>query len=171
MTERQRTFVHIYCGEGKGKTTAAVGLSLRALGAGLRVCFAQFLKCGQSGEIALLEKLGAAVLCQQDVGDKFWYDMTDDEKRACEKSAMRLLTSALDTPCDLLVLDEACAAAAFGIIKPGDLLPHFHGARELVITGRAPDPLWLDNADYITRMECVRHPFSMGVQARRGIEY
>ena len=97
---------HVYWGDGKGKTTAAMGLALRALGSGLRVTVVQFLKDGQSGELAPLRRLGAKV-CSGTPGMKFVYQMTAKEKASACAEHTSLLEAALKEPCDMLVLDEA----------------------------------------------------------------
>lgn len=107
---------HVYWGDGKGKTTAAMGLALRALGSGLRVTVVQFLKDGQSGELAPLRRLGAKVYSGTP-GMKFVYQMTAKEKASTCAEHASLLEAALKEPCDILVLDEACAACQFGMVE------------------------------------------------------
>ncbi|WP_294499356.1 cob(I)yrinic acid a,c-diamide adenosyltransferase [uncultured Gemmiger sp.] len=165
--------VHLYCGDGKGKTTAAMGLALRALGAGLRVTIVQFLKDGQSAELAPLRALGAAVYAGEP-GMKFVFQMTEAEKAAARAEQNALLRAALAEPCDLLVLDEACAAAALGMVEEPLLKTAVldrPAGREVCLTGRDPAPWLTAAADYITEMQCVRHPYDRGVPARRGIEF
>ena len=101
--------LHLYYGDGKGKTTAAMGLALRALGSGKRVVIVQFLKGGQSGEIPLLEQLGATVY-RGKAGQKFVFQMNEAEKAATRDLQNKNLAAALAQPCDMLVLDEAGSA-------------------------------------------------------------
>ena len=101
--------VHLYCGEGKGKTTAAMGLALRALGHGEAVVIVQFLKGGETGELAGLRKLGAVIL-RGKAGQKFAFQMNEAEKAETRALQTENLQKALALPCDLLILDEACAA-------------------------------------------------------------
>ena len=101
--------LHLYYGDGKGKTTAAMGLALRALGSGKRVVIVQFLKGGQSGEIPLLERLGATVY-RGKAGQKFVFQMNEAEKAATRALQNKNLAAALAQPCDMLVLDEAGSA-------------------------------------------------------------
>ena len=165
--------VHLYWGEGKGKTTAAMGLALRALGAGRRVAIVQFLKGRQAGEIPLLEKLGARVF-RGKAGQKFTFQMSEGEKaetRALQTENLRL---ALALEADLLVLDEACAAWQKDLVDR-DLLKQAvlerPQGREVVLTGRNP-PDWMgEAADYSTEMRCCRHPFERGIPAREGVEF
>ena len=165
--------VHLYCGDGKGKTTAAVGLALRALGAGRTVTVVQFLKDGQSGELALLRRLGATVYSGRP-GMKFVFQMNGAEKAAARAAHDAMLRRALAEPCDLLVLDEACAALALGMVDEAllkDAVQRRPAAREVCLTGRDPAPWMREAADYLTEMRCVRHPFAQGIAARRGVEF
>ncbi len=162
---------HLYWGDGKGKTTAAMGLCLRALGQGLRVSVVQFLKDGRSGELAPLERLGARVFGGK-AGTKFPKDMSEEERREAFAFHTRQLREALSVPCDLLLLDEACGAARFGLVDE-ELLRRAVSERayEVVLTGRGPAKWMRDAADYSTEMRCERHPYERGVPARRGVEF
>lgn len=163
---------HVYWGDGKGKTTAAMGLALRALGSGLRVTVVQFLKDGQSGELAPLRRLGAKV-CSGTPGMKFVYQMTAKEKASACAEHTSLLEAALKEPCDMLVLDEACAACQFGMVEEALLKKAVCGrpqGMEVVLTGRQPVQWMLEAADYSTEM-CCRHPYEQGIAARKGVEF
>ena len=164
--------IHVYTGDGKGKTTAAMGLAARALGHGKRVVIVQFLKNGKSGELAPLSAAGATIFSGK-AGTKFVSAMTEEEKRATRAMQDEHLRAALALPFDLLILDEACAALRYGLLEEALLrrAVALGKEREIVVTGRDPAPFLLDAADYITRMECVRHPFGRGVPARQGVEY
>ena len=169
----EKGLVHLYCGDGKGKTTAAVGLALRALGRGKTVTFVQFLKGGSSGEIAPLRACGAAVLSGQ-AGTRFVFQMNEEEKAAVRAWNDSLLREAIAGPCDLLVLDELCAARTFDLADKDLAMQAVLSrpqAREIVITGRDPEPWMLEAADYVTEMCCRKHPYASGVSARAGIEY
>ena len=165
--------VHLYCGDGKGKTTAAMGLALRALGQGMRVVVVQFLKKGTSGEMEPLKKLGAAVYSGQP-GAKFTFQMNAEEKAQATKENNARLAEALQQPCDLLILDEICAARNSGMVdealaKQAVLERPQH--REVVLTGRNPEAWMVEAADYITEMQPRRHPYEQGIPARKGIEF
>ena len=165
--------VHLYCGDGKGKTTAAMGLALRALGQGIRVTVVQFLKSGNSGELEPLRRLGAKIFTGK-AGTKFVSRMTETEKAETRALHDQNLQAALETDCGLLILDEACAAAAYGLVDETLLKravlerPVF---REIVLTGRDPADWMRDAAGYITEMTCVRHPYQQGIAARKGVEF
>lgn len=105
----EQGLLHLYWGDGKGKTTAAMGLALRALGSGKRVVIVQFLKGGQSGEIPLLAQLGAKIFRGKG-GQKFVFQMNEAEKAAARAVQNENLTAALAEPADLLILDEAGSA-------------------------------------------------------------
>ena len=158
--------IHVYHGDGKGKTTAAMGLVLRMLAAGRRVVVVQFLKDGESGEARLLaEHFGVPVFAGK-VSDKFTWSMTSEELAAtCElhdgnlASALAELEGAQE---GLLVLDEALVDRALDMSARGV---------EVALTGRAPSRKIVEKADYITEMRCEKHPYSQGICAREGVEY
>lgn len=162
--------LHLYFGSGKGKTTAAAGLALRALGHGKKVVIVQFLKDGTSGEIEPLRRLGAAVFACPNA--KFTWLMTPQEKAAALAHNTQTLEAALQMPCDLLILDEACAALRAALL-PEALLQKavLNAPYEVVLTGRDPADWMLQNADYITEFTARRHPYEKGIPAREGIEY
>ena len=164
--------LHLYWGNGKGKTTAAMGLALRALGHGQRVVVVQFLKDGTSGEIAPLRAAGAAVYACPNA--KFTWLMDEADKAAAREASARALGQALAEPFDLLVLDEACAALKSGILDEALLrraVAFAKNGREVVLTGRAPAPWLQEAADYSTEMRAHKHPYADGVAAREGVEY
>lgn len=169
--------VHLYCGDGKGKTTAAVGLAVRHSGRGGKVVFAQFLKDGTSGECRVLAKLGVTVLAANPVG-KFSFRMTEEEKAETAAALGRTFDAAtgfaVRERATLLVLDEVCAAVNCGFL-PEKTLTEFLESRpdslEVVLTGRDPSENLQVHADYITEMKKRRHPFDEGVAAREGIEF
>ena len=164
--------LHLYWGNGKGKTTAAMGLALRALGHGRRVVIVQFLKDGTSGEIAPLRAAGAAVYACPNA--KFTWLMDEADKAAAREAYARALGQALAEPFDLLVLDEACAALKSGILDEALLrraVAFAKNGREVVLTGRDPAPWLQEAADYSTEMRAHRHPYADGVAAREGVEY
>ena len=165
--------IHLYWGEGKGKTTAAMGLALRALGGGLGVTVVQFLKDGTSGELEPLRKLGVAVFSGK-AGAGFVFQMTAEERAATRRLNTEQLRLALEIPCDLLVLDEACAAWQLDMVDR-DLLKRAvlerPRGREVALTGREPAPWMVQAAHYSTEMRCHRHPYHQGIPARKGVEF
>ena len=166
--------LHLYCGNGKGKTTAAMGLALRAAGRGKRVIIAQFLKGADSGERFALAQLPQVTLLPVPDTVKFSFRMTEEERRAEARRYQDLLELIRQEAqgCFLLVLDEACAAVNTGLLPLEDLLACLDSLEcEVVLTGRDPAPQLAERADYITSMEAVRHPFEQGISARKGIEF
>ena len=177
--------VHIYCGEGQGKTTAAAGLALRMAGNGKKVILVRFLKHEDSGEVRALRGIpGVEVLpCTKCFG--FTWQMTVEEKKQAEEFCSRQLREAWDravgacrpmeTDADvLLVLDEAAAALEHGLLELSEVLnavDHRPANLEMVFTGRRPPKELLERADYVTEMKALRHPYTQGIRARRGIEY
>ena len=169
--------IHLYCGDGKGKTTAAVGLSVRVAGAGKRVLFAQFLKDGSSSELNVLRALQnvEVACCTQNFG--FFKAMDGQTKAAARQAYSALLGDVMRKSVegvDLLVLDEAVAACNHGLIEEIKLLDFLCGRSEtleVVLTGRNPSQHLLDAADYVTEMRKCKHPFDRGIAARRGIEF
>ena len=167
-----RGLVHLYTGDGKGKTTAAVGLCVRALGRGKTVIFVQFLKNGRSGELEPLKALGANVLSGG--VPTFVSKMSEEQRRAARERMDALLSEALRLPTDLLVLDEACVAAKLGMLDEALLkkaVEERPDGQEIVLTGRGALPWMEEAADYVTIMQAKKHPFERGITAREGIEY
>lgn len=169
----KQKMLHLYCGNGKGKTTAAVGLAVRARGAGMKVVFAQFLKDGTSAELKQLKQMGVCVFSGNEP-IKFTFQMSDDEKKAEKRRQTAMLQKAVEIPCDMLILDEACAAWQCDLVDR-ELLQKIvqseKRTKEIVLTGRDPAEWMQEEADYITEMRCCRHPFDKGCASRKGIEY
>lgn len=170
--------LHIYCGDGKGKTTAAMGLALRAAGRGKRVVVAQFLKGSDSGERLALARLGTVELLELPERVRFSFQMGPEERREARERFAELCRQCRERleagRADLVVLDEACAAVNTGLLDLQLLLSVLDSApegAELVLTGRNPPAELTERADYLTEMRCLRHPYQRGVPAREGIEY
>ncbi len=166
--------VHIYFGDGKGKTTAAAGLAARALGNRQKVLFCQFLKNGFSGEMFSLKNLGAELMFVPGL-QKFVWEMTEKEKSLYFIAQAQLFKNIRkkyqETHYDLVVLDEALDALSLGILTFEDIKELISNKNfECVLTGRSACGLE-DLADYVTRMEAVKHPFEAGQKARKGVEY
>lgn len=168
--------IHIYCGDGKGKTTAAVGLAVRAAGAGKRVVFAQFFKDGSSSEVGMLRVLdNVRTMHCQTIPGRF-KNMNEEQKAKARADYSKLLENVLAAAenADLLVLDEAISACNNGTINE-DRIKQFLRTKpeelEVVLTGRNPSGELLELADYVTEMKKMKHPFEQGIPARHGIEY
>lgn len=169
--------IHIYHGNGKGKTTAAVGLAVRAYGAGLEPVVFQFLKNGSSSEIAVLEKLGIPVSCCTEC-TKFTFRMNDDEKAAVAERHNIMLAEIKkyisEKRTGPVIMDEFLDAYNSGLIDrklAEEIITGSDENIEIVLTGRNPADVFLETADYISEISAVRHPYTKGVTARKGIEY
>lgn len=173
--ERHPGLVHVYTGDGKGKTTASVGLAVRAVGAGLHVAFVQFVKGGaESSELGALRRLGVRVERPALHSSGLMRGGATQADRDAAARAVAIATEVLGGEYDLVVLDEACVAARKGLVDPGELAqairaraPHV----EVALTGRGAVPELLELADYITELEARRHPLERGIPARKGVEY
>ncbi len=165
--------IHIYTGDGKGKTTAAVGMAVRMAGHGKKVLFAQFLKGAPTGETAVLENAGVTVLrCDKNYG--FFKSMTDADKAEitkCHNENLRY-TSEHMREYNMIVFDEIFAALAYGLAD-GELVRETVGAYtgELVMTGRGAPKEYIEKADYVSEAVKVKHPYDKGVTAREGVEF
>jgi len=169
--------LHLYLGDGKGKTTAALGLLFRAYGAGLSCFFVQFLKGTPTAELKALDRLGIPYLRTEDV-KKFVPFMSEDELDACKKDHHACFAALLErVQCgdyDCIVLDEILDAVNLGMISEEQLVTFLEerkGKSEVILTGRDPSERLLSLADYVTEMKKKKHPYERGVAARRGIEY
>ena len=167
--------IHLYCGDGKGKTTAAVGLAVRAAGAGKQVIFTQFFKDGSSSEVESLKRLGIRTIHAQTVKG-FYHAMTPEQREQARKDYTALFRQVTDAAknADLLILDEIVSACNRGVV-PETLVTTFLRSKptelEVVLTGRDPSPALMELADYITEMRKQRHPYDRGIAARKGVEY
>ena len=168
-------YIHIYTGNGKGKTTAAFGLSLRAAGAGKKVFIAQFVKGKTYSEIEAIKKYIPEITVKQyGLGCFIVKEPTQQDIEAA-RAGLTEVTQILESgDYDLVVLDEATIALFFKLFTLEDLIGAIHKKKaetELVITGRyAPDEL-IEMADLVTEMKELKHYYTKGIEAREGIEY
>ena len=167
-------YIQIYTGDGKGKTTAALGLSLRAAGAGGRVFIAQFLKSGDYSEIEALACHADRIRVEQFGLGRFIKGKPTAEDVSAARQGLAAVRQALaGEEYDMVVMDEGNVAAMVGLFSPDDLLALMAQKPEgveLVITGRGADPRVIDKADLVTEMKALKHYYQAGVAARVGIE-
>jgi len=167
-------YIHVYTGDGKGKTTAALGLALRAAGAGLKVFIAQFMKLGDYSEIKALERFGDGVTVEQYGLGRFIRGNPDPaDIDAARKGIVRVREIFAAGRHQVVILDEANVAAACGLFSPVDLLELVNAKPdevEVILTGRNAAPEILARADLVTEMKMVKHYYQAGVAARVGIE-
>lgn len=171
--------VHIYTGDGKGKTTAAIGLGIRACGRGKKVLLVQFLKGVQTGELFTIEKLKPDFeYYRNEENKKFTWNMNQEELEKMKENEEGMFQYAVKEAVaggrDLIILDEIMAAITSGFIAPDkviDFVKNKPSQLELVMTGRNAPPELIQLADYVSEIKAVKHPFSMGTAAREGIEF
>ncbi len=169
-----RGYVQVYTGDGKGKTTAALGLALRAAGAGLRVFIGQFVKGMHYSELRSLERYDDLIEVRQ-YGRACFIDRepAPEDIAAAREGLADARRELLAGRWDVVILDEANIATHFGLFPVEELLALIDErpeAVELVITGRRADPRVIDAADLVTEMREVKHYYERGVPARRGVE-
>jgi cob(I)alamin adenosyltransferase len=171
----RRGLVQVYTGPGKGKTTAAIGLAIRAAGHGWRVHIVQFMKGANYGELHSLGFIPGISIKR--FGGAHWVDpknIRDEDRQAASAGLMFARQVMLGPQCDLLILDEVNVAVAYRLLPLDAVLAFLHdrpAAVELVLTGRGAPQAIIDAADLVTRMEDIKHPYRQGLAARPGIEF
>ncbi|MHB1485582.1 MAG: cob(I)yrinic acid a,c-diamide adenosyltransferase [Saccharofermentanales bacterium] len=172
--------IHLYYGDGKGKTTAAIGLAIRAAGCGFDVVFLQFMKSWDSGELAVFKNIPNINLVRSRKFDGFSWDWTSQQKEQIKKWNEDLFFDAINSK-DLLdgcprmiVFDELLNAIDKDLIDSNavmDFLKNKPEALEVVLTGRKISDELLEIADYASEIRNVKHPYERGIIGRKGIEY
>lgn len=169
-----KRYVHIYTGDGKGKTTAALGLTLRAVGAGWRVFWGQFLKEGEFSEIKALKAFNDQVTVRQFGAGRFIRGRPCEEDIRLARQGFSEIKDVLKGGrYDMVVMDEINVAIRYGLIDLDEmvrLLKTRPKNIELVLTGRWADEGLFKEADVITDMRCIKHYYENGVAARSGVE-
>jgi len=167
-------YIQVYTGNGKGKTTAAIGLSVRAAGAGLNVFIAQFIKMGDYSEIKSLKKLSDRITIKQfGLGRFIKGKPSEDDIEAAQKGLHAVKSAILSRDYDVVILEEGNVAIAIGLFSANDIIKILNLKPEnveVVITGRNAAPEIMDKADLVTEMKDIKHYFNKGVAARTGIE-
>ena len=174
----ERGLIHIYCGDGKGKTSSAVGLAVRAAGCKKKVLFARFLKNENSGELNILDSISDIEVLHLEKSYGFYKTLTEKEKKEVKKLYEALWNEVLRKVSggsyDVLVMDEFMAAYNYGLIPNEDAITFLKEKperMEIVLTGRNPDERLIELADYVSEIKKRKHPFDRGIYARKGIEY
>ena len=174
----EKGLIEVYCGDGKGKTTAAIGLAVRAAGCGMRVLFVRFLKNEHSGELTILDKIPGIHVIHMNRDFGFVFRMTEAEKQEAKEVYYKLWKDAVkmatEEEYDMLVADEFMAAYSYEFIDHAhalEFLKNKPDKLEIVLTGRNPASEISELADYISEVKKIKHPFEKGIPARRGIEY
>jgi len=172
--QKEACYIHVYTGDGKGKTTAALGLTLRSVGAGWRVLFTQFLKHGEFSEIKGLKKLGDQITIRQYGSGRFIKGKPSKKEAEMARAGLSEIMQVMkEGKYDLIVLDEINVAVHFGLIPLEgviSLLEKRPPDVELILTGRWAPKEITERADLVTEARMIKHYFSKGVRAREGIE-
>ncbi len=176
MAKLKQGFIQIYTGNGKGKTTAAIGQAVRAAGFGLKTYIVQFMKEFPYNELNSLKHLKQWITIEQFGGDEFVYKKEPPGKEELDK-AKKGLSSAkekmLNGEFDIIILDEVCVSIYFGLLKTDDIIDFIKDKPanvELILTGRYCPAELIEKADLVTEMKEVKHYYGKGITSRRGIE-
>lgn len=170
--------IHIYCGDGKGKTTAATGLAVRGAGHHMKVIFVQFMKDGTSSELEILENVNEidVMVCRKHFG--FSWTMDAETRKLAEKEYTKLfdlsIKKAINGDADMIIFDEIMSAISCKFLSEESVLKFLNSKPEkleVVMTGRNPSNILIDKADYVSEIKKVKHPFDKGIASRIGIEY
>jgi cob(I)alamin adenosyltransferase len=169
-----RGYTQVYTGDGKGKTTAAIGLAIRAAGAGLKVFIAQFIKMGDYSEIKALKRFSDLITIEQ-YGFGCFTDREPVAKdfKVAQKGLARVKAVMASGEYQIVIMEEASVAVKYGLISEQDLLKLIQNKpddQELIITGRGASRRVIASADLVTEMKPIKHYFQKGVPARVGIE-
>ena len=168
--------IQVYTGEGKGKTTAALGQALRACGHGFKVLMIQFMKGSKEyGEVIISEEIPGFTLIQAGLPTFVEKGNPSEEDLKLAREGMAIAARAVrEASCDILILDEINVAIDYGLVKVGEVLElirHKPADMEIILTGRYAPAELTEIADLVTEMKEVKHHYMSGVQAREGIEY
>ncbi len=174
----EKGLIHIYTGDGKGKTTATVGLSLRAIGHGLKVCYANFNKAEGTyvnTEVDILKKLGAKIIIGTSQHPTFNSRVSSEEQSELTHNSLKNIDEVIhDDNFDMLLLDEILISVRDGFLKEDTLINfirHKPQGLELVMTGRGATEKIIALADYVSEINAIKHPFNEGILGREGIEF
>jgi cob(I)alamin adenosyltransferase len=167
-------YIQVYTGNGKGKTTAALGLALRAAGAGLKVYIAQFIKMGEYSEIKALERFKDLITVEQFGKGRFIKGVPSDSDIEAAQMGIRAVKMILSSSqYQVVILEEANVAVKLGLLTVDEIVEVMAEKPEnveIVVTGRSADPRVIEIADLVTEMKEIKHYFHKGVAARTGIE-
>ena len=172
--KKKRGYTQVYTGNGKGKTTAAIGLAIRAAGAGLKVFIAQFIKMGDYSEIKALKRFSDMITVEQFGLGRFTNGKPAPEDIAAAQKGLKRVKEVMSSDdYKIIILEEANVAVMLGLFAVQDLLKIIINKpyeKELVITGRGASPRIIESADLVTEMKDIKHYYQKGVRARVGIE-
>jgi len=175
----ERGLIQVYTGDGKGKTTAAIGQALRAIGRGYKVYMVQFLKGGDSGELHAVKRLEPDFkIYRFEKNRGFFWTLSEEEKRELKKEiddAFEFVKKVVETnDCDILILDEIMGVIQNGLLTVKQVLEVLErkpATMEIILTGRNVPKEIEEKAELVTEMKMIKHPFQKGIGGRLGIEY
>jgi cob(I)alamin adenosyltransferase len=171
---QEKGYVHVYTGNGKGKTTAMLGLALRATGAGFNIYIGQFLKGSEYNEIKALKMYLPSITVEQYNKDYMLGQLSDSSVHDAQEGLKRAKEAMLCGKYNLVMLDEINVAVLLGLIDEEDVLDLIEskpGNVELVLTGRYVTPQIVAAADLVSEIRDIKHYYNEGVPAREGIEF
>lgn len=174
----KKGLIHIYCGDGKGKTTAAIGLAVRMAGYDKKILFSRFLKNEISGELRILDEIKQIEILHLPKSFGFYNTLNEQQKKELKEMYRNLWctikTKIQNEKYDMLVMDELLHAIRYELVTEEEVLEFLKDKPEeleVVMTGRKPSEALMGEADYVSEIKKVRHPFDEGIMARKGIEY
>ena len=178
MPEKKEGFVHLYCGNGKGKTTTGMGLCVRAAGYGYKVLIYQFMKDNDTSERNSLAHIPGITVLDGLPQEKFSFQMSDEEKKErrayYEKQFAMITQKACQEHYDVLFMDELVYTIRAGLFDEQILLDYLKKEKpehlEVILTGQQPSDELVELADYVSEIRKIKHPFDQGLPARPGIE-
>ena len=176
MNKLEKGYIQIYTGDGKGKTTAALGQALRAAGCGLKTLIIHFMKDFPYSELRSIESLHEYITLEQYGDDTFVLKKTlpgEDDKSVAITALERVKKAFEEKNFDIIILDEICVTFYFQLLKIEDVLPVLELKPEnveLILTGRYCPKELIDMADLVTEMKEIKHYYQKGIIARKGIE-
>ena len=190
--QRNTGLVHVLTGDGNGKTTSAIGISVRAVGRGMKVAFVQFLKGGLSSELAQLEKLGVNVVSgtkhcprhsqhEAQLAEKGFmvfcrdcFAINNDDRKLVADAFLRASGFCKSGDYGLVVLDEIFWAIKEGLVSESEVIALIKSRApscEMILTGRGSTPAIEEVSDYVSSVEKKKHPFDKGILSRSGVDY
>lgn len=174
LFELKMNLTHIYCGNGKGKTTAAIGLTIRAVGSGMKVLFVQFFKNSHSSEIKILKNISNIDYMSPSKVFGRYKNMNDEQREETKTIYNNLLMEVIEKSknYDMIILDEVISTYNYEMIDKIVLLDWVKNKScEIVLTGRNPADELIEIADYVSEVKKIKHPYEKGIHARKGIEF
>jgi len=173
----EKGYIHLYYGDGKGKTTTSMGLAVRAAGYGMKVLIYQFMKNNKTSERNILNSISNITIVNGLDEEKFSFQMTEEEKKERKtyytEQFKEITSKASMGDYDMLIMDEIIYTIRAGLMEEEIVLEFLRNkpkSLEVVLTGNSPSEKMINAADYVSEIKKIKHPFEQGVKARYGIE-